>query len=141
MSQENVEIARSVYAGWERGDYGSAEWAHPDIEFVMADGPTPGNWTGLAGMVEGVRSFLSVWDDWRFAAEGYRQLADGRVLVFTRYSGRGKKSGLKVEQVGSKGASVFAIRDGKVVRLVAYLNRQTALAELGLSEQDARADS
>ena len=39
MSQENVELVRSVYAGWERGDWGATEWADPEIEHVVADGP------------------------------------------------------------------------------------------------------
>ena len=62
MSQENVEIVRSVIAIWERGDYSSADWAHPDIEFVIADGPAPGHWTGVRGMAEGWRDVLSAWD-------------------------------------------------------------------------------
>jgi ketosteroid isomerase-like protein len=37
----NVEVVRSIYADWERGDYGSVEWAHPEIEYVIADGPAP----------------------------------------------------------------------------------------------------
>ena len=39
MSQENVEIVRSICAAWDRGDYRSVGWADPEIEFVIVDGP------------------------------------------------------------------------------------------------------
>ena len=54
MSQENVELVRSIYAAWARGDFSSAEWAHPEIEFVAGDGPDLGTWTGQVGLAEGV---------------------------------------------------------------------------------------
>jgi hypothetical protein len=41
----------------------------------------------------------------------------------------------------AKAATVFHIRGGKVTRLVVYFDREHAFADLGLSEQDAHADS
>jgi hypothetical protein len=96
MSQENVELVQSLYAAWEHGDFGSTRWAHPQIEFVIADGPTPGSWTGVAGMAEGYRGFLGAWEESHVAADEYRELDDDRVLAFTHYTGRGKQSGLEV---------------------------------------------
>jgi ketosteroid isomerase-like protein len=61
MGSGNLEFVRSIYAAWERDDYSSTEWAHPDVEFVLADGPDPGSWRGRAGMAEGWRAFLSNW--------------------------------------------------------------------------------
>ena len=72
MSQENVEIVRSIFAAWERGDYSSAEWAHPQIELVVVDGPTPGSWTGVAAMAEAWREALSAFEVLRAEADEYR---------------------------------------------------------------------
>ena len=87
MASENVELLRSIYTAWERGDFGAADWA---------------------------------------------------VLVLLHRSGRGKTSGLDLGQVGTQGAHVFHVRDSKVTRVVTYVDRKRALAELGLSEQDVR---
>src|SRR5512132_905256 len=107
MSQENVELVRSMYAAWEGGDYSSAEWAHPEIEYVFADGPTPGKWTGLVGMAEGWRGFLDAWEEFRTEVDEYRELDGERVLVLVHFSARGKTSGLELGQIRTKGASLF----------------------------------
>jgi ketosteroid isomerase-like protein len=131
-SSTNLDFVRSIRAAWERGDYSSAEWAHPDVELVIADGPTPGRWTGPDGMAEGFRTIAATWDEFRDVADEYRELDDERVLALVHFSGRGKTSGLDLAQVGAKGASLFHVHGGKVTRLVLYFDREHALAELGL---------
>lgn len=134
MASANIDLVRSIYADWERGDFSQSEWAIGDIEFVIADGPEPGSWTGLAGMAEAFRSAVSGWNDFRAAAEEYRELDDGTILVLLRAgSGRGKMSGLEIGQMRTTGANVFHIRDGKVTRLVIYLDRERARGDLGLT--------
>jgi ketosteroid isomerase-like protein len=126
----NVELVRSIFADWERGDYSSTHWAHPEIETVFADGPAPGRWTGLAGMVEGWRDTANAWANYRNEAEEFRELDDRSVLVLSRATARGKRSGL---EVGTKGAALFQVRGGKVTRVVRYWDREHALADLGLA--------
>ena len=133
MSRENLELVRSIYAAWERGDFSSAEWAHPEIEYVIADGPEPGTWTGLSGMGEAMRSILSAWEEFRGEPEEYRALDDERVLVLTRRSGRGRTSGVELAQMQATGAQLFHVRGGKVTRFVTYWDREQALADLGLA--------
>jgi ketosteroid isomerase-like protein len=140
MSQENVDLVRSIYANWERGDFSSAEWADREIEFVIADGPNAGSWKGLAGMAEGYRDFLNAWEGWTAEAEEFCELDGERVLVLSHFGGHGKTSGLELG-TRMKGAELFHLRDGKVTRLVLYGAREDAFSDLGLSEQDAHADS
>jgi ketosteroid isomerase-like protein len=134
MSQENVEVVRSIYAAWERGDFGSTEWAHPDIEYVHADGPSPGSWSGLTGLAEGGRSWLTAWDEYRIEVDECRELDGERVLALTHGTGRGKASGVEAGQIRAEAADLFEFRDGKVARFVVYFDREHALEDLGLSE-------
>ena len=113
----NVELVRSLYAAWERGDRSSIEWAHPEIEFVIADGPAPGSWRGLAGMKKGLRDLLNGFEDWRPQADAYGQLDGERVLVLDHSSGRGKTSGLDIGQMRTEGAVLFHLRQGDEGRL------------------------
>ena len=135
MGSANVDLVHAIYAAWERGDYSSAEWADPEIEYVIADGPTPGSWRGVAAMAAAVRDELSGWRDFHEEAEQYRELDDERVLVLVDWRGSGKTSGLELGQMRAKGADVVHVRGGKVTRLVTYLDRDQALADLGLAPE------
>jgi hypothetical protein len=139
---------RAIYADWERGDFSRAWWADPEIEFTT---DTLGvfalsTWKGLAGMAEGARAQLELFENQRIQAEEYRELDDRRVLVLDLRSGRGKHSGIefggsgsalgvavqRLHRGGAPGAHLFEIDGGKVARLLAYFDRDRALADLGL---------
>jgi ketosteroid isomerase-like protein len=131
---ENLDLVRSIFAGWERGDFSKSDWAHPDLELVIADGPAPGHWTGVSEMREAWRDLLSAWEGLRSEPEEYLELDNERVLVLAHFSGRGRKSGLDLAQMSDEGAGLFHVRDGKVTRHVVYLERRRAFADLGLEE-------
>jgi hypothetical protein len=137
----NLDLVRSIYADWGRGNFSSVEWAGPEIEYVFTDGPALGSWTGLARMAEAARDWVSAWKDRHAEAEEYRELDDERVLMLSRRGGRGKTSGLEIERVQSKGAAVWQARDSKVTRLVIYWDRDRALADLGLPSEGGTANS
>ena len=120
----NVALVRAVYDQWERGDFSSAEWADPDIELVMGDGPTPGTWKGRAAMSSAWREALSAFDGLSAEAEEIRELDSTRVLVLTtNRTGRGKASKVELGSMRTRGANVFEIRDGLVTRLTLYWDR------------------
>jgi ketosteroid isomerase-like protein len=131
----NLDLVRSIYPAWERGDFSSAEWAHPEIEFMFVGGPASGSWTGLAGMAEGFRDFVSAWEEFRVEPDEFHELDSERVLVFSHFSGRGKTSGLELAQMRPKGAELFHVRGGKVVKFVLCWQRERALGDLGLSSE------
>lgn len=137
ISSPNLDLVRSIFVDWERGDWTSAEWAHPDIELALPDGPVIGPWRGLAAVTAGWREYLSAWEEYRLEAEEYTELNDGRVLVFVNLFGRGKTSRVELGSTRARGANLFHIRGGKVTRLVGYNDRYHALADLGLASDDS----
>jgi ketosteroid isomerase-like protein len=138
MASANVELVRSIFRVWERGDYSWTDWAHPDIEFVFADGPTPGSWVGLDGLAVAWSDFLGVWKEFRSELDGLHELEGDRVVALAHYNGRGKASGVEIARI-SRGAGVFHFQAGRVKRLVFYFDRERALAEFGLASDDAPA--
>ena len=133
MSSTNLDLVRSIYAAWERGDWRSTEWADSEIELVSIGGLEPGHWTGVAGMARAWREFMSAWDDLRAEAAQYHEIDGERVLVIVNNRGRGKVSGLEIGEMDEGGANLFHVHDGKVTRIVIYSDREEALADLGLA--------
>lgn len=80
----NLDLVRGMYKAWERGDFSSAHWADPDIECIIVDGPSPGQWQGLTSLTDAWREQASAWEDFGAEPDEFREIDDGRVLVLTR---------------------------------------------------------
>jgi ketosteroid isomerase-like protein len=134
MSQENVDLVRSVYAELAEGRFGTrahlfspeVEYARPSASAEAAD--LVGTWHGLEGMGRAIREWLDAFDDVRLAGEQYFDLGES-VVVLTRLRSTAKATGMPFD---SEGADVVTVRDGRIVRVRQYLHRAEALEAVGL---------
>ena len=140
MSQENVEIVRRIFAVLDQGD-DPYDLVAP--EFVLDFSRRLLNPIVARGR-DRVRAFAEgEWQMWEGDRLGYepKELIDAgnKVLTLVRTSGRGKASGIEVEAYVW---NVWTFRDGKPVEWTYFGDdRAAALEAVGLSEQDAHADS
>jgi ketosteroid isomerase-like protein len=139
MSQENVEVVRRGYDAWNRGDLDALlQTFDPNVELHLPEGGlNVGTRRGHEAIRQLLEGFLEVWDDLRIEPERFFAMGD-QIVVFVRIRGRGKGSGVETE---TRPAHIGTVRAGKVVRVVIYPERARALEAVGLSEQDAHADS
>ena len=129
MSQENVEIVRSILANWKRGDFSSIDWADPQIEYIGGDNVET---RGIDALARRWREFLAAWDHFATAPEQFIDAGDDRVLALVSFEGRGRTSGAPTTSFS--GGQLFTLREGKVVRLALYTGRKQALEAAGLRE-------
>ena len=80
------------------------------------------------------RANLNAWEEVTIKAADYLEVDARRILVLNRSSGRGKRSGLETGQIGTNGAHVFHIDNGKVTRLIVNYNGEQSFADLGLRD-------
>jgi ketosteroid isomerase-like protein len=130
MSQQNVEIVRRAFGFEVHGYNDPAEaWTYFDrdllwnpIEEELSYGP------------DAVRAYYErwggSWQEHEVAAEEFIDAGD-RVFVSALFRGRGRGSGASVE---ARFYGVYALRNGKIVRMDEYTVRAEALEAAGLRE-------
>jgi ketosteroid isomerase-like protein len=138
MSQENVEIVKAWYDAFNRGDWDAmVKDVAPGfgLDFSRSDGP----WRGVFGLDQARRLLEEFREDWEsdwLEPHEFIEAGDLVVVPGTQHvKGRG---GI---EVAARGSYVWTIRNGAIERMVMYQSRQEALEDLGLSEQDAHADT
>ena len=138
MSQENLEIVKAAYDAYNREDWDAVvKDAAPgcELDFSRALGP----WRGVFGLDQIRRvlgEFREPWESARLEPHEFIEAGDLVVVPSTQHlKGRGG-----IEVVVSA-TWVWTIRNGAIERVAMYQEKEDALADLGLSEQDAHADS
>ena len=96
---ENLDLVRSIYADWERGDFSSLEWADPEIEYTVVGGPAHGSWIGVTAMTDVTRDHIRGLEGFHIAVDECRELDGERVLLLWRFRGRGKASGIDAAEI------------------------------------------
>jgi ketosteroid isomerase-like protein len=103
----------------------SAIEVHEDPRF-----PEAGIYRGHEAAAAYFRQLTDSFDEFAFEAEDFIDLGADRVLFLFRLRTRGKGSGAAVEE---RPGWIYTVRNGKAVRIDAYLDRREAFAaaELG----------
>jgi ketosteroid isomerase-like protein len=135
MSQENVELAGRAIEAWNRLDLAAfmeawhqgAEWRPAFPSGTQGAG---GVFRGHDGIREAWRNVRAAWSVYEVEPHEIRTVADS-LLVLGQIHARGKASGIEIDSAWS---AVLGYRDGKVVRAWDWLDHESALEAVGLSE-------
>jgi ketosteroid isomerase-like protein len=144
MSQHNVEIVREVMSMADAALNSDPGESLEDLtqrldKLVATDAQidmsrrvfNPDVYQGRAGLLRLLEEIREVWDEFRVTPERFVDAGD-RVVVVENIRGRGKTSGVQVE---ARSASIWTLRDDRVVHMQTRYQPQEALEAVGLGEQ------
>ena len=135
MGSENVALVRRVYELFNeldpdpearRGSDAMRELMalfHEDLAYVQMGGlPDADSFGGRRSFAEIWDEWLSVWREHRSTIEDVRTKGD-RVLVLSHERLR-PREGMEFE---NRGGGIFTLREGRIVRLEAFMDQQSAI--------------
>jgi ketosteroid isomerase-like protein len=138
VTPATVEIVRRAWdLVLQRRDFdAAAELIGDDAEFDWSNSRAPygGLYRGHAELRGMWQLWLEAWEEWETEVVEAIEVDAGTVLTVTRVRARGKGSGVPVE---ARGASLWTVRDGKIVGAKLFQSKPEALAALDLGGQPA----
>jgi ketosteroid isomerase-like protein len=131
MSQENVEMVRSVYEPLNRGDWDAVfRDAHPEFEITTQRGVAAGTHRGQEAVRKQVEDLLGPFEEWAMEPEAFFEGGE-QVVVFVKLRSRPKGSSAEMEV---RNGHLWTIRDGAIRSLKTFAVREEALEAAELSE-------
>jgi ketosteroid isomerase-like protein len=153
MSQENVELVKALQPSGidlvevfgqefesQMADDQDAGLFHRDLEvqFIARGQKLEGVvYRGLEGLAQAWREWLAAWSSYRLDVDELVDVGD-KVVVFVRVEARTVRDDVLMHHTPG---AIWTIRAGKVASIRFYFDRDEALDSVGLSEEDAHADS
>lgn len=126
-----MEIIKAGFAGFESGDF--FELLDPEIQWeARRDLPDSSIYRGQDGVRQLLGRFYEVMDGIWFRPEEFIPVGEGRVAVVLRWGGKGKGSGIVLEE--GRETWLFTLSGGKIVRVQEFPTREQALEAAGLRE-------
>jgi ketosteroid isomerase-like protein len=130
MGGSDREIVRMAFEAFNRGDIDSVlELCDPEI--VVRDPQRTGRtFRGPDGVRQFFEEWLENWEEYRSEPVELTE-AGGEILVHARQSGKGKLSGIEIDQ------DLFVVsrmREGRFVEYRLYTEREDALASMGTAD-------
>jgi ketosteroid isomerase-like protein len=138
MSQENVEVVRAGLAAWNAGDMDALRESYdPGITWRPPEGwPEPGPYVGREEVMRQLEQLRETWDtDALELISDFFDIGD-RVAVRLIWLGVGHGPESNMEMT-----AVYTVRKGRIFGIELFWDHAEALGTMGLSGQDADADS
>ena len=141
VSRENVELVRRVFNAAQRGDTGAVLSLYdPDVVWD-ASRTTRGAITGRSvrgreELLKWLREWYGAWETVDDELEEVIDAGDDTVISVMLQRGRGRRSGIELE---NRLAAVWTIRAGQVVRVVWLPSREQAVEIAGAEDEPADA--
>jgi ketosteroid isomerase-like protein len=132
MSAADAAVIREMLEAFNRGDYeASTAMLHDDVELHQApEIPDTGTYVGKEEVVRGIVRWLSGFErGFQYVPEEVTDVGE-RVLVRIRLHGRGRGSGVELDE---EIFWVSEVRDGKAFRVRVFWREDDALEAAGLA--------
>jgi SnoaL-like domain len=135
MSQDRVELVRTLIGRWNAGDHGPEglpEYVDPAFELESPFASVVGEpYRGYAGFEQWTRDLDEQFAAWSIGLEDVRQIGN-QVITIATIDARGRVSDVTLQ---FRSASVFDFgSDERVTRLRIYSDVDEALKAVGLEE-------
>ncbi len=125
MSQENVDIAREFIEAYNRRDFDAAVAAFdPAVEWVLPEHQSMDSCCGPAEIILFWEGIDETFEDLRLLPQEYIDAGD-RVATRLRHHGRGKGSGVEIDEELYHQVATF--REGTIVRMEYFVEWSDAL--------------